>query len=160
MDTRYDVISSRWSSHFWVKILVFQLLSGIKEKLLDKMMQSNYLCVVFLVKGKKLLIVTVFTWFPVLEKMQDGDHVWWGHRPPAVPTRIRYTSPCREGQRLSIEAKIEIRGGSINPQPNHPPPPRAAPFYHGEGMTLRVRPRVKPAYNSEWREIWYGLVDN
>ena len=49
------------------------------------MMQSNYLCVVLLVKRKKLSIVIVFTWS-------------W-------------------------------------------------------------RPRVKPAYNSEWREIWYGLVD-
>ena len=55
---------------------VFQLLSGIKEKLLDKIMQSNYLCVVLLVKRKKLLIVTVFTCFLVLEKIQDGDHVW------------------------------------------------------------------------------------
>ena len=40
---------------------VFQVFSGIKEKRLDKMMQSNYLCVVLLVKRKKLLIVTVFT---------------------------------------------------------------------------------------------------
>ena len=31
---------------------VFQLFSGIKEKRLDKMMQSNYLCVVLLVKRK------------------------------------------------------------------------------------------------------------
>ena len=40
---------------------VFQLFSGIKEKRLDKVMQSNYLYVVLLVKRKKLLIVTVFT---------------------------------------------------------------------------------------------------
>ena len=40
---------------------VFQLLLGIKEKPLDKMIQSNCLCVVLLVKRKKLLIVTVFT---------------------------------------------------------------------------------------------------
>ena len=57
-------------------MLVFQLLSGIKETLLDKVMQSNFLCVVLLVKRKKLLIVTVFTCFPLLEKMHDGDHVW------------------------------------------------------------------------------------
>ena len=61
MDTRYDVISSRWSSHFYVKMHVFQLLSGIKEKILYKMMQSNYLCVVLLVKRKTLLIFIVFT---------------------------------------------------------------------------------------------------
>ena len=142
MDTRYDVISSKWSSHFWVKMHVFQLLL-----LLDKMMKSNYLCVVLLVKRKKLSVVNVFTWFSVLEKMQDGDHVWWRHRPPAVPPRIEYTSSCREGHRLSTEGKIEIRGRSINPQPA-PPPSHCTTVR--VCMTLRVRPRVKPAYNSEW----------
>ena len=129
MDTRNDVISSRLSSHFWVKMYVLQLLSGIKEKL-DKMMQSNYLCVLLLVKGQKVLLFffncTVFTWFQVLEKMQDSDYVWWRHRPPEVPPRIKCTSSCREGQRLSTEGKIEIRGGSSNPP---------APLYRGEGMT-------------------------
>ena len=38
------------------------------------------------------------------------------------------------------------------------PPP--APVYYGEGMTLRVRPRVKQAYNLEGREIWFEPVDN
>ena len=106
-----------------MKMHVFQLLLGIKEKLLHKMMQSNCLCVVLLVKRKKLLIVTVFTWFPVLEKIQDGDHVWWRYRHPAVPPRIKYTSSCIEGQRLSTEGKIEIRGGSSNPNTQYPPPP-------------------------------------
>ena len=68
MDTRYDVISSRWSSHFRVKMHVFQLLSGIKENLLDKKMQSNYLCVVLLVKGQKVLIVLCFADFQFLKK--------------------------------------------------------------------------------------------
>ena len=44
------------------------------------MMQSNYLCVIFHVKCKKLLILTVFTLFLNLDKIQDGgqdgDHVW------------------------------------------------------------------------------------
>ena len=31
---------------------VFQLFSGIKEKRLDKMMQSNYLCVFYLLSAK------------------------------------------------------------------------------------------------------------
>ena len=42
-----------------------------------------------------------------------------------MPPRIKCTSSCREGQRLSNEGKIEIRGGSSNP----------APLYRGEGMT-------------------------
>ena len=53
--------------------------------------------------------------------MQDGDHLWWRHRPPAVPPRIKYTSSCREGQRLSTKGKIAIRGGPSTP--NLPPPP-------------------------------------
>ena len=106
-----------------MKMHVFQLLLGIKEKLLDKMMQSNCLCVVLLVKRKKLLIVTVFTCFLVLEKIQDGDQIWWRHRPPAVPPRIKNTSSYREGQKLSTEGKIEMGGGgnSINPNLSLPP---------------------------------------
>ena len=122
MDTRYDVISSRWSSHFWVKMHVFQLLSGIKEKLLDKIMQSNYLCVVLLVKRKKLLIVTVFTWFLVLEKMQDGYHVWWHHRPLAVTPRIKCTSSCRELRSKAFHWSQNRNKGRIH-QPQPPPPP-------------------------------------
>jgi len=54
----------------------FQLFSTIKVKLVDEMMQRNYLQV----KRKKLLILTVFTRFLILDKIQDGgqdgDHVW------------------------------------------------------------------------------------
>ena len=53
MVTRYDVVSSRWSSHFWVKMYDFQLFSGIKVKFVDKMMQSKYLCVTLRVERKK-----------------------------------------------------------------------------------------------------------
>ena len=95
MDTRYDVISSRLSSHFWVKMHVFQPLLGIKENALDKMMQSNFLSVVLLVKRKKLLIVT---WlflpnFQFLKKCKMAtmfgdvtDHQQW----------IKYTSSCKK----------------------------------------------------------------
>ena len=41
--------------------MFFQHLSGIKVKLVDKMMQSNYLCVILHVERKKLLVVTVLT---------------------------------------------------------------------------------------------------
>ena len=36
----YEIWRDRWSSHFWVKMHVF---STIKVKLVNKMMQSNYL---------------------------------------------------------------------------------------------------------------------
>ena len=41
--------------------MFFQLFSTIKVKLVNEMMQSNYLCVILHVKGKKVLILTVFT---------------------------------------------------------------------------------------------------
>ena len=121
MDTRYDVISSGWSSHYWVKMHVFQLFSGIKEKRLDKMVQSNYLFVVLLVKRKKILIVTVLTWFLVPEKMQDGYHVWWHHRPLAVPPRIKRTPSFRELRSNAFHWRQNRNKGRIH-QP-HPPPP-------------------------------------
>ena len=133
MDTRYDVRSSRWSSHFWVKMHVFQLFSRIKEKRLDKMMQSNFLCVVLLVKRKKLLIVTIFTWFLVLGKMQDGYHVWWRHRPLAEPPQIKYTSSCRELRSKAFHWSQDRNKGRIH-QPQPPFPPRGS-LYHAEGMT-------------------------
>ena len=73
MVTRYDIISSRRPSHFWVK----KLLSAIKVKLVDiTMMQSNYLCVILDVKNEKLLILTVFNWFLILDKMAaDGKKI-------------------------------------------------------------------------------------
>ena len=146
MVTRCDAISSRWSSHFWVKIHVFSTFLGMKVNFVEKVMQSNYLCVILHDKRKKLLIVIVFTWFLFLDKIQDGDHVWWRHRPPATPPAIKYTSSCREDQRLSTEGKIVLKfcdisktqGGKV---PSTPPPPPL--LKRGGGMTLRVRARVK-----------------
>ena len=47
MVTRYDVISTRWSSKFWVKIHVFfKLLLTIKLYLVARIMQSAYFCVI------------------------------------------------------------------------------------------------------------------
>ena len=91
------------------KCMFFQHLSPIKVKLVDKMMQSTYLCVILHVKLKKLLILTVLTWSLILDKIQDrggdGDHVWWRHRSPAAPPPIKYTRFCGENQRISTEGK-------------------------------------------------------
>ena len=66
---------------------------------------------------------------------QDSDHNWWRHKLPASPPPIKYTSSCREDQRLSSKDKIfskysnislTLGRGSINP-----PPP--LPLYHGGG---------------------------
>ena len=58
----------------------------------------------FYMLSAKILILTVFTW---LKKIQDGDHVWWRHRPPSAPPTIKYSSFWREDQRLSTEGKIK-----------------------------------------------------
>ena len=64
------------------------------------MKQSTYLCVILHVKHKKLPILSVFTRFQFLGKIQDGDHFWGRHRPPAAPPPIKYSSSCWEDERL------------------------------------------------------------
>ena len=109
------------------------------------MIQSAYLLVILHVEHKKLPFTAILTWFLILGKIQDGgqegDHSWWRHRPPAAPPPIKYTSSCWENQRLFVKDKIvskycniskTLGRGSINPR-----------LYHGAGMILLVRPRVK-----------------
>ena len=48
MVTGYNVISRRWSSHFWVKVHVFSsFFSAIKVNLVAKIMQSAYFVLFF-----------------------------------------------------------------------------------------------------------------
>ena len=91
----------------------------------DKMTQNNYLCVIIHVTCKTLLILTVFIWFLILGKIQDGDHVWWRQKPPAVLLHIKYISSCREDQELSTEGKIVSKYCNIskNKGVHQPPPP-------------------------------------
>ena len=134
--------------------MFLQLPSGIKVKLVDKVMQSNYLCVTLHVKRKKTNS-HCFTWFLILDKIQDGgqdgDHLWWRHRPPAAPPPIKYTLSCREDLLLKIKGfqlKAKIVSKYCNIQKTqggfHQPPPPLPSLYHGGVTTLRVRPRVKP----------------
>ena len=51
---------------------MFSTFSTTEVKLVDEKMQRNYLQV----KRKKLLILTVFTRFLILDKIPDGNHVW------------------------------------------------------------------------------------
>ena len=53
MVTRY-VISSRWSSHFLVKVHVLSTFATIKVTVVAKIMQSAYLFVIFHGKRKNL----------------------------------------------------------------------------------------------------------
>ena len=124
MVTRYDVISSRWSSQFWVNNVSLQLLSTIKVNLVAKIIQSAYLCVIF---QKKFL--AVLTWFLIFGKIQDGDHCWLRHRPPAAPTAIKYLVKKIKGFSIKVKSfqntstHQKLRGGvSLTP----PSPPRTA----------------------------------
>ena len=125
MVTRYDVISSRWSSHFWVKMHVFTTSFRNKSKGLWIKWCKVIIYVILHVKRKKLFILIVSTWFLILDKIQDSDHVWWRHRPPAAPPLIKYTSSWREDRRLSTEGKTVPKHPNISkPQGggvHHPP---------------------------------------
>ena len=117
------------------------------KRLVDELVQSNPLCVILHVKRKKVLILPVFTWFLIIDKIQDGhqdgDHVWWRHRPPAAPPPMNIAHLVEKVKGFPLKAKSfrniatyqKPKGGGI-----HRPP---TTLYHGGGMTLRVRPRVK-----------------
>ena len=96
------------------------------------MKQSTYLCVILHVKHKKLAIVSVFTTFQFLGKIQDGDNFWGRHRPPSAPPPIKYSSSCWEDERLfnMTQNLFEIlqyiknsRERFLWRQPPNPPPP-------------------------------------
>ena len=93
----------------------FQLLSTIKVKLVNEMMQRAYSCVILHVKHKKLPFVAVLTLFLILSKIlngdQDGDHCWWRHRPPAAPLPTKYTSSCWGDQRRNTATYQKLWGG-------------------------------------------------
>ena len=65
-------VTRRWSSHFEWKCMFFQLFSILRAKLANKIMQSAYLCVILLVKYKKLPFLGILTWFLILGKIQVG----------------------------------------------------------------------------------------
>ena len=83
-------------------------------------------------QAQKITNSFFFTRFQFLGKIQDGDHFWRRHRPPAVPPPIKYSSSCWEDKRLftmtqnlskycSI-SKTQGRGSiDANPQPLPPP---------------------------------------
>ena len=141
MVTRHDVIGSRWSSHFWVKMHVFSSFFNNKSK-------TCIYVLFYMSSTKKLPFIGILTWFIILGKIQDGDHCWWRYRPPPAPPPIKYTSSCWEHRRLSTKGRIVSKyckmskplGRRFHQPPTPPPPPL---LYHGGGMNWRLRPKVK-----------------
>ena len=101
------------------------------KRLVDELVQSNPLCVILHVKRKKVLILPVFTWFLIIDKIQDGhqdgDHVWWRHRPPAAPPPMNIAHLVEKVKGFPLKAKSfrniatyqkpKGGGGSIDPPP-------------------------------------------
>ena len=110
---------------------------------MEKTMQSNYLCVILHVKRKNINSHC----FYLAEKIQDGDYVWWRHRPPAAPPTMKYTSSWREAQRLSTEGKNSKEGF-------HQPP---STLQHVWAMSLSVRPRVHTTFQ---KNTYYAFRTN
>ena len=144
MVTRYDVINSRWSSHFWVKIYVFSTSFKKKVNLVAKNMQSAYLCVIFHVKQK----ITISCGFNLI------SNSWWNPRWQPRWRPFLVTSPTSSSAttrkiylilRLSTQDKIVSRYCNISKTPGRgsiQSPPPLMYMYYGGGMSLRVRPRV------------------
>ena len=148
MVTRYDVISSRWSSHFLKKKSCFLPFLGEKCKKISTKSTKMLNYVVLHVQHKKFPIFNVFWQFLIFGKVQDcaqyGGTLEWHHRPPAARQTIICTSSSRAHHRLSTKGEIvskyynitRTQGGSQQTSP---------PLYHSEGVTLLVHPRIKVA---------------
>ena len=75
MVTGYDVISSRWSSHFELKCVFLQLFSTIKVNFVAEIMQSAYLCVIIHVKQLPFLVkFKMATIFDDVTRLQQRHH--------------------------------------------------------------------------------------
>ena len=72
----------------------------------------------FTCQAQKLPILSVFTSFLILGKIQqDGDYVWWRHTPLAGPPPFKY-----------IPHLVQKKKGVPSTPPPLPPPPPSAPF--------------------------------
>ena len=121
------------------------------------MMQSAYLCIILHVKHKKLPFIAVLTRFLIIGKIQDGGHCWRHHRLPAAPPPNKiYLFLLRRSKAFHWrQNRFEILQHIKNAGEGFYQPP--LPLYHGGGMNLRVRPRVKRAanrgtYNQQFHE--------
>ena len=129
MVMRYDVITSRWSSHFWVKMRVFSNSFNNKSKACGWSDAKCLFMCYFTCHAQKISFIAVLIWFHVLGKVEDGgqggDHCCWRYRAPATPPPIKYTS-LRKIKGFPLKAKVfrntatcqkTLGRGSINAHP-------------------------------------------
>ena len=163
---RYDVIRSNWQAIF-ERMHVFAPYSSIKVNIVDKMMQSAYLCVILYVTRKKLPFLAALTWFLILGKIQDGgqdgSHCWWRQRPPVASPLLS----CCEDQRLSTEGKTVSKLCNTSKksrvgfhQPPSPPPPHHARVSLTMGNPLlHFRPRLVKRWISSIHRIDHYIAN-
>ena len=149
MVTRYDVISSRWSSRFWVRKYVFS--TFFRNKSLWIQWCKVIIFVILHVKRKNCLFLLFSPKNLMFDKIQDGcqggDHVWWRQRPPAAPPPIKYTSSCREKMKgFPLKAK-SFRNTAMYQKLKEGGGGQSTPLVLRWGMTLRVCPRVNASFH-------------
>ena len=140
MVTEYDIISSRWSSQFWVKIHVFSAFNN-KIKSSGKNPAKRLFMCHLPCKAQKITISCSFIlisnswwnprWQPLLVTSQASS---------SAITHEIYLILLRRGFPLEVNSfqntatYQKLRGGVL---PTPPPP-----LYHSGGMNLHVHPRV------------------
>ena len=99
--SRYNVISSRWSSHFWVKMYVFSSFSTIKAELVKKWCKVLFYVLFYISSTENYQFSRFLPDIFSLGKIQDSDQIWWRHRP--LRRHTKYTSSCWQDQKLCTE---------------------------------------------------------
>ena len=134
---RYDVISGRWSSHFWVKMHVFSTPFNNRSNDAKCLFMCYFTC-----QAQKLPFFSVLTWFLILGKIKmatiagDVTGLQQRHHPWNIPHLVEQIKRFKILQH-------------INPSTSAPP------LYHGGGMNLHVCPKFKSVENKSAEK---GLV--
>ena len=127
MVTRSDVISSRWSSHFWFKIHVFSTSFNNKSKSCGKKSAKCLFICCFSCKAQKLQFLAVLTWFLILMAIIVGDvtDLQQRHHPWNIPHLVKKIKgfPLKVKSFRNTAACQKLRGGV----PSTPPPPSFVP---------------------------------
>ena len=110
MVTIYDVISSRLSRHFWVKMHVLSTFFNSKSKTCQWNDAKGLLCVILHPKHRKLPFIAILTWFLILGEIQDGDHCWWRSIKNKITTYLLRQVIRREKGQSSILLLSQFRG--------------------------------------------------
>ena len=110
----------------------------------------------FYILSAKIVFSYCFYLNSIFDKIQDGDHVWWRHRPPAAPPPIKYTSSCREKIKSFPPKTKSFRNTAMYQKLKGEGVQSTPPLYHGGGMTLCVCPRVNASFHCSEKVIIFN----